>query len=102
MSAYSERVSPTRSVVIWVSFALAMGGWVGAVASWIVNGESAGIRPGFIMGLTIACTFTITCLHTIVMPEKVKLYGLGFREGVRHAEAVAPEPEPSRRLTAVR
>jgi len=80
-----------------------MVGWGWAARVWLGSGFVAGVDPGFILALTAGCTFTITACHSIVMPDKVKLYGLGFRDGVEHADAAQHrDPEPSRRLTAVR
>ena len=101
MPQSSGCVSTARSVVIWSSFTLALAGWVGAAAGWIVTGHDAGVDPGFIVALSVAITFTITCSHAVVMPDKVKIYGLGFRDGVQHESGRTHDPEPSR-LTVVR
>ena len=102
MPESSRCVSTPRSVVIWVSAALALGGWGGGGLSWFLHGQAAGIRPGFIFALSAGIAFTITCSQAVIMPDKVKLYGLGFRDGVHHADEASPDPEPGRRLTAVR
>lgn len=101
MPAHLRRLSTTRSVVIWASFILALCGWGGGLWSYLDHGFEAGVHPGFITALSVAITFTITCSHAIVMPDKVKLYGLGFRDGVQHEAARHHDPEPTR-LHAVR
>jgi len=50
----------------------------------------------------MACTFSVTFAITAVMPDKARLFALGFREGAEFADAHQPEPEPARRLTVAR
>jgi hypothetical protein len=97
--------SRTRAVVVWSSFVLAVAGWGGSLWSWLDHGLAAGVHPGFIMALTVACTFSVTFTVSFVMPDKVKLYGLGFAEGAAFAAAHRGDPEPGARenhLRAVR
>lgn len=93
--------SRARSVVIASSLALALGGWGVAAGLMIANGAAAGVDPVFIFALTVGCCFTITGCHSAVMPDKVKLYGLGFRDGVRHESDQTHDPEPRRHLSAL-
>ena len=94
--------SRARSLVIWSSLTLALAGWCGGAWAWIALGVAAGVHPGFILALTMACTFSVTFAITAVMPDKARLFALGFREGAEFADAHQPEPEPARRLTVAR
>ena len=94
-------VSRSRSVVIYGSFVLAVGGWALAGWAWWYFGVEAGIRPSFIMGCTVAATFTMTLAATIVLPSKARLYALGFKDGVAQGLMLGGDQEPSK-LRSVR
>jgi hypothetical protein len=89
--------SRARAVVVWSSFVLAVVGWVVAVYEVHEHGYTAGVDPAFIGALTVAATFSMTFTVAFVMPDKVKLYGLGFAEGVAFAESHRGDPEPGAR-----
>jgi hypothetical protein len=89
--------SRTRAVVVWSSFVLAVAGWGGSLWSWLDHGLAAGVHPGFIMALTVACTFSVTFTVAFVMPDKVRLFGLGVEEGIRLAGLAQRDPEPGAR-----
>jgi len=62
-------------------------------------GVPAGVHPLFIMSLSVAITFTATLAVTIVLPDKARIFSLGFQEGVKFAEAHLHDPEPRRHLS---
>ena len=101
MSRSNRCVSRARSVVIWSSFVLAIAGWVASGGVWLHFGVEAGIRPSFIVALSVGITFTITCCQTIVLPDKSRIFALGYREGLAQGLALNLDPEEPR-LRSVR
>jgi len=59
-------------------------------------GVPAGVHPLFIMSLSVAITFTATLAVTIVLPDKARMFSLGFQEGVKFAADHMVPPEPAR------
>lgn len=94
MSSSKGCVSRTRSVVIWGSFVLGACGWVGAAWSWADHGYAAGVNPGFITALAVATTFSIALAVTAVMPDKARMYAMGFRDGVAARDELLNTPDP--------
>ena len=88
-------------MVIYGSFVLALLGWGLAGWAWWYFGVGAGIRPSFVMGCTVAATFTMVLAATVVMPDKARMYGLGYRDGVAQGLALNLDPEEPR-LRSVR
>lgn len=71
---------------------LAVAGWAFAALAWSAHGREAGVLPGFIMALTVAATFSMVLAVTVVMPDKARMYSLGFHDGVRaRTEMEGPE-----------
>lgn len=71
-----------RTLVRWASLLLAIIGWAGALWSYLDHGVSAGVHPGFITALTVACTFSICYAVTVVMPDQARIYALGYSDGL--------------------
>jgi hypothetical protein len=103
-------VTNARSVVIWGSAALAVCGWGGSLWSWLDHRHDAGVHPGFITALSVAICFTVTFCVTVVMPDKVRLYGIGHDRGFERGYAAAmatlgdapgDTPQHSRRFALV-
>jgi hypothetical protein len=82
-------VTSARSVVIWGSTALAVCGWGGSVWSWLDHGHAAGVHPGFVTALSVAICFTVTLCVAVVMPDQVRLYGIGHDKGFARGYAAA-------------
>ena len=93
--------SNVRRCVVRGSLALAVAGWVGSLWSWADHGNAAGGQAGFVMALTVACTFSMTFTVAAVMPDQSRLYAIGFRDGATFAEGHHVAPEPTR-LRSVR
>ena len=80
---------------------MAISGWVASGGVWLYFGVEAGVSPSFIVALSVAITFTITCCSSVVMPDQARLYGLGYRDGVAQGLALNLDPEEPR-LRSVR
>jgi hypothetical protein len=79
--------------VIWSSFVLAVGGWAVSGWAWWYFGVAAGVRPSFIMALSVGVAFTATFAIAFVMPDSQRIYALGVREGIRlGSERCTPGP----------
>ena len=100
MSA-SPCVSRTRRLVIYGSFVLALAGWVVSAWAWLTMGVPAGVHPVFIMALSVGIAFTATLAVTIVLPDKARMFSLGFQEGVKFATEHTADPEPRGRHLSV-
>lgn len=94
--------SNVRRCVVSGSLALALLGWGIAAWRWVVGGDAMGGDAAFVMALNLAATFSVAFVVAVVLPDKARLYAIGFRDGARFAEehhADAPEPT---RLRSVR
>lgn len=68
----------SRTIVARTSLALALGGWLGALWSWLDHGAAAGVNPGFILALSVGICFTVVHCVAVVMPDSARLYALGW------------------------
>lgn len=77
-----------RATVRYSSTALALAGWTGALWSYLDHGFEAGIHPGFITALTVACAFTMVAGQWWMLPtrsareEQAAIYALGMERGL--------------------
>lgn len=71
-----------RAVIIRLSAFVAIGGTVGIFWSWLDHGPLADDTAGFFVAIAAAITGTLLLGITVVMPDKARMYALGYRDGM--------------------